>query len=190
MTMLIKYDTFSEDVTRFYIAECVLAIEAVHRMGFIHRYVFSGQVARRFLTSTATVISNRIISSCRLSRSFHNRASYTVHRDKEGHIKLSDFGLSTGFHKHHDSNYYQRLLESAKNANGTKAAARNSVMVNSINLTISNKDQIATWKANRRKLVGVTSHFPKQSTDHHAGVLDCRHSRLHCARDFSSKRLW
>ena len=39
MTMLIKYDTFSEDVTRFYIAECVLAIEAVHQLGFIHRYV-------------------------------------------------------------------------------------------------------------------------------------------------------
>ena len=38
MTMLIKYDTFSEDVTRFYIAECVLAIEAVHQLGFIHRY--------------------------------------------------------------------------------------------------------------------------------------------------------
>lgn len=38
MTMLIKYDTFSEDVTRFYIAECVLAIEAVHKLGFIHRY--------------------------------------------------------------------------------------------------------------------------------------------------------
>ena len=40
MTMLIKYDTFSEDVTRFYIAECVLAIEAVHKLGFIHRCVF------------------------------------------------------------------------------------------------------------------------------------------------------
>lgn len=39
MTMLIKYDTFSEDVTRFYIAECVLAIEAVHKLGFIHRYI-------------------------------------------------------------------------------------------------------------------------------------------------------
>ena len=37
MTMLIKYDTFSEDVTRFYIAECVMAIEAVHKLGFIHR---------------------------------------------------------------------------------------------------------------------------------------------------------
>lgn len=39
MTMLIKYDTFSEDITRFYMAELVLAIEAVHKMGFIHRYV-------------------------------------------------------------------------------------------------------------------------------------------------------
>lgn len=39
MTMLIKYDTFSEDVSRFYIAECVLAIEAVHKLGFIHRCV-------------------------------------------------------------------------------------------------------------------------------------------------------
>jgi protein-serine/threonine kinase len=41
MTMLIKYDTFSEDVTRFYMAECVLAIEAVHNLGFIHRSVSS-----------------------------------------------------------------------------------------------------------------------------------------------------
>lgn len=34
---LIKYDTFSEDVTKFYMAECILAIEAVHNLGFIHR---------------------------------------------------------------------------------------------------------------------------------------------------------
>ena len=73
--------------------------------------------------------------------------------DKDGHIKLSDFGLSTGFHKQHDSSYYQRLLESANGAQSPTAAARNSVMVNAIHLTISNKDQIATWKANRRKLV-------------------------------------
>jgi len=37
MTMLMKYDVFSEDVTRFYMAECTLAIEAVHNLGFIHR---------------------------------------------------------------------------------------------------------------------------------------------------------
>ena len=38
MTMLIKYETFSPDIARFYMAEILLAIEAVHKLGFIHRY--------------------------------------------------------------------------------------------------------------------------------------------------------
>lgn len=37
MTMLIKYDTFTEEQTKFYIAETVLAIESIHKMGYIHR---------------------------------------------------------------------------------------------------------------------------------------------------------
>ncbi|KAG6889745.1 hypothetical protein C0992_004263 [Termitomyces sp. T32_za158] len=41
MTMLMKYDVFSEDVTRFYMAECILAIEAVHNLGYIHRHAYS-----------------------------------------------------------------------------------------------------------------------------------------------------
>ncbi|KAI0921115.1 Serine/threonine-protein kinase, variant 2 [Taiwanofungus camphoratus] len=126
MTMLIKYDTFSEDVTRFYIAECVLAIEAVHQLGFIHRDIKP---------------DNILI-------------------DKDGHIKLSDFGLSTGFHKQHDSSYYQRLLDSANGVASPTTAARNSVMVNAIHLTMSSKDQIATWKANRRKLAYSTVGTP------------------------------
>lgn len=139
MTMLIKYDTFSEDVTRFYIAECVLAIEAVHSLGFIHRYAWPFFSAVIYIDIRCSDIKpdNILI-------------------DKDGHIKLSDFGLSTGFHKQHDSSYYQRLLDSANGvASPTSAAqaARNSVMVNAINLTMSSKDQIATWKANRRKLV-------------------------------------
>lgn len=44
MTMLIKYDTFSEDVTRFYMAQCTLAIEAVHKLGFIHRWKSSPEL--------------------------------------------------------------------------------------------------------------------------------------------------
>ncbi|GFZ52116.1 Serine/threonine-protein kinase CBK1 [Saitozyma sp. JCM 24511] len=138
MTMLIKYDTFSEDVTKFYMAECILAIEAVHNLGFIHRDIKP---------------DNILI-------------------DAMGHIKLSDFGLSTGFHKQHDSAYYQRLLgggdvsSSATSttrggaANGQGSAARNSVMVNAINLTMTSKQDIATWKANRRKLAYSTVGTP------------------------------
>ncbi|OZJ03636.1 Serine/threonine-protein kinase CBK1 [Bifiguratus adelaidae] len=116
MTMLIKYDTFTEDVTRFYMAECVLAIEAIHKLGFIHRDIKPDNILL----------------------------------DATGHIKLSDFGLSTGFHKTHDSAYYQRLLEGVQNSAGTE----------SINLTFSSKDRIATWKKNRRALAYSTVGTP------------------------------
>ncbi|KAK8854506.1 hypothetical protein IAR55_003245 [Kwoniella newhampshirensis] len=133
MTMLIKYDTFSEDVTKFYMAECILAIEAVHNLGFIHRDIKP---------------DNILI-------------------DALGHIKLSDFGLSTGFHKQHDSAYYQKLLGGGDVSNnprhsqaGANNGARNSVMVNAINLTMTSKQDIATWKANRRKLAYSTVGTP------------------------------
>ena len=87
-----------------------------------------------------------------------------------GHIKLSDFGLSTGFHKQHDSTYYQRLLgggdvsssnrHSQANISHSNAGARNSVMVNAINLTMTTKQDIATWKANRRNLAYSTVGTP------------------------------
>jgi len=125
MTMLIKYDTFSDDVTRFYMAECVLAIDAIHRLGFIHRDIKP---------------DNILI-------------------DKDGHVKLSDFGLSTGFHKTHDSAYYQRLLESAGAGHHHPGHAPQ-VSVHEITLTMSNKDRIATWKKNRRNLAYSTVGTP------------------------------
>ncbi|OJA14991.1 hypothetical protein AZE42_04316 [Rhizopogon vesiculosus] len=121
MTMLMKYDVFSEDVTRFYMAECILAIEAVHDLGYIHRDIKP---------------DNILI-------------------DKNGHLKLSDFGLSTGLHKNTDGDFYKRLIEQDK----PRDSARNSVQVNAIHLTMS-REQIATWKANRRKLAYSTVGTP------------------------------
>lgn len=70
MTMLIKYDTFSEDVTRFYIAECVLAIEAVHKLGFIHRCVkLSSQEIAYVLTRFTVTLSRTIFSLIRMGTS-------------------------------------------------------------------------------------------------------------------------
>ncbi|XP_002730976.1 serine/threonine-protein kinase 38-like [Saccoglossus kowalevskii] len=37
MTLLMKKDTLSEEATQFYIAETVLAIHSIHKLGFIHR---------------------------------------------------------------------------------------------------------------------------------------------------------
>ncbi|CAF0811170.1 unnamed protein product [Didymodactylos carnosus] len=37
MTLLIEKEIFSEDMTQFYVAETALAIESIHRLGFIHR---------------------------------------------------------------------------------------------------------------------------------------------------------
>ena len=91
--------------------------------------------------------------------------------DGQGHVKLSDFGLSTGFHKQHDSAYYQKLLGGAENtspnldAGRSKAGARNSVMVNAINLQMTSKGDIATWKANRRKLAYSTVGTPDYVSD-------------------------
>jgi len=59
MTLLMARDILSEDETRFYIAELVLAIESVHNLNCIHRDIKPDNVLI----------------------------------DKQGHIKLSDFGL-------------------------------------------------------------------------------------------------
>jgi len=74
MGLLIKKGIFDEPLACFYIAELVLAIESVHKMGFIHRDIKP---------------DNILI-------------------DKEGHIKLTDFGLCTGFRWTHNSKYYQK----------------------------------------------------------------------------------
>jgi protein-serine/threonine kinase len=78
--------------------------------------------------------------------------------DKEGHVKLSDFGLSTGFHKTHDQTYYNQLME-GKNASKPQQT-RNSVMVDAIHLTMSDRNQMNTLRKNRRLMAYSTVGTP------------------------------
>ena len=59
MTLLMRKDVLSEEESRFYIAETILAIESVHKHNYIHRDLKPDNILL----------------------------------DKDGHVKLTDFGL-------------------------------------------------------------------------------------------------
>ena len=76
MTLLMEKDILSEDESRFYIAETILAVENVHSLDYIHRDLKP---------------DNLLIG-------------------KDGHVKLSDFGLCKHVEiKPRSTNVYENL---------------------------------------------------------------------------------
>lgn len=76
MTLLMERDILSEDESRFYIAETILAVESVHALNYIHRDLKP---------------DNLLIG-------------------KDGHVKLSDFGLCKHVEiKPHKAEVYDKI---------------------------------------------------------------------------------
>lgn len=71
--------------------------------------------------------------------------------DARGHIKLTDFGLSTGFHPLHDTNYYKRLMHKNTSANAPSAAIANNA---------NHEEKLASWKNRSRSVAYSTVGTP------------------------------
>lgn len=110
MTQLIKYDTFTEDQTRFYIAETILAIDSIHRLHYIHRDIKP---------------DNLLL-------------------DRQGHIKVSDFGLCTGL----QTNRVPNLAATYKKYQGQEKEAD----LKDEEVQMSRSERFNSWKAQRRVL--------------------------------------
>jgi len=77
MTLLMKKDILTEEETRFYIAEILLALESVHKMNYIHRDLKPDNILL----------------------------------DKDGHIKLSDFGLCKHADIKHNNGKTEKIVD-------------------------------------------------------------------------------
>jgi len=125
MTLLMRKDILSEEETRFYVAQTVMAIETVHAAGFIHRDIKP---------------DNLLLT-------------------KDGHLKLSDFGLC----KPIDSASPMPMISEDVEYGGLPAAgpeAEGAAPPGVVPPPRPSAEQIGHWHSNRRKLAYSTVGTP------------------------------
>ncbi|XP_061359727.1 uncharacterized protein LOC133303771 isoform X2 [Gastrolobium bilobum] len=126
MTLLMREETLTETVARFYIAQSVLAIESIHKHNYIHRDIKP---------------DNLLL-------------------DKNGHMKLSDFGLCKPLDCSNLSSINENEILDDENMNDTMdvdGAFRNS---RNGRRWKSPLEQLQHWQMNRRKLAFSTVGTP------------------------------
>ncbi|KAH9653245.1 AGC kinase family protein [Citrus sinensis] len=126
MTLLMREDTLTENVARFYIAQSVLAIESIHKHNYIHRDIKP---------------DNLLL-------------------DKNGHMKLSDFGLckpldcSTLYAIHEHKTIDDENMAEPMDIDGCFPDTDNKSSWKSPH------EQLQHWQMNRRKLAFSTVGTP------------------------------
>lgn len=111
MTLLMKKDTLMEEHAQFYVAETALAIQYIHKLGFIHRDIKPDNLLLDAKVGVTVIMYQQLTAAaaaycaCRLIKSFNWRLSRVL----QGHVKLSDFGLCTGLKKSHRTEFYKNL---------------------------------------------------------------------------------
>ncbi|CAN0918538.1 Serine/threonine-protein kinase CBK1 [Linum grandiflorum] len=126
MTLLMREDTLTEDVARFYIAQSVLAIEAIHKHNYIHRDIKP---------------DNLLL-------------------DKNGHMKLSDFGLCKPLDCAALSVIYEHKTTDGDNVMEPMDIDRCIADTDNKNTWKSPHEQLQHWQMNRRKLAFSTVGTP------------------------------
>ncbi|KAH0453656.1 hypothetical protein IEQ34_017980 [Dendrobium chrysotoxum] len=128
MTLLMRKDTLTEEEAKFYVGQTVLAIESIQKHNYIHRHDIP------FFCGSRDIKPDNLLL------------------DRDGHMKLSDFGLC----KPLDCSNFPNLSE----PDYTSGSNSNSILDGDKALNLipvaqrTQQEQLLHWQKNRRMLVG------------------------------------